>query len=83
MASNDLDLGGAGDALFSPATDSSVKAAFSTLAASRIVDNSEELMSLAREMIRPLLKAWMDEHLPGLVERMIVAEIERIARRAR
>ena len=31
-------------------------------------------------MIRPLVKAWVDEHLPGLVERLVVAEIERMAR---
>ena len=77
------DRAGARDSLFSAATDSSVRAAFSTLAATRIIDNSDELMELAREMIRPLLKAWIDEHLPALVERMVIAEIERIAHRGR
>jgi len=33
---------------------------------------------LVREEIRPLLKAWLDAHLPGLVERLVRAEIERV-----
>lgn len=36
---------------------------------------------LIREEIRPLLKAWIDAHLPPLVERVIQAEISRIAER--
>lgn len=35
------------------------------------------------EMLRPMLKAWLDENLPALVERLVEAEIERIARRGR
>lgn len=37
---------------------------------------------LVREEIRPLLKAWLDEHLPGLVDRAVRAEIERVVGRA-
>ncbi len=33
---------------------------------------------LVREELRPLLKAWLDAHLPGLVERLVRAEIERV-----
>lgn len=33
---------------------------------------------LVREEIRPLLKAWLDANLPGLVERLVRAEIERV-----
>jgi cell pole-organizing protein PopZ len=32
------------------------------------------------EMLRPMLKVWLDENLPPLVERLVRAEIERIAR---
>jgi uncharacterized protein len=35
---------------------------------------------LVREMLRPLLKAWLDENLPGMVERLVRSEIERVAR---
>jgi cell pole-organizing protein PopZ len=37
---------------------------------------------LVREGIRPLLKSWLDVHLPPLVERLVRAEIERIGERA-
>ena len=33
---------------------------------------------IVREEIRPILKSWMDSHLPSLVERMVRAEIERL-----
>jgi hypothetical protein len=35
---------------------------------------------VVRETLRPMLKSWLDEHLPSLVERMVQAEIERVAR---
>ena len=37
---------------------------------------------LVREEIRPLLKDWLDQHLPPLVERLVRAEIERVVGRA-
>jgi cell pole-organizing protein PopZ len=33
---------------------------------------------VVREEIRPLLKAWLDEHLPGMVEHIVKAEIARL-----
>ena len=37
---------------------------------------------VVREEIRPLLKDWLDQHLPPLVERLVRAEIERVLGRA-
>jgi cell pole-organizing protein PopZ len=37
---------------------------------------------VVREELRPLLKAWLDQHLPPLVERLVRAEIERVVGRA-
>ncbi len=37
---------------------------------------------LVREEVRPLLKEWLDAHLPPLVERLVRAEIERVVARA-
>jgi cell pole-organizing protein PopZ len=31
-------------------------------------------------MLRPMLKAWLDQNLPTMVERMVKAEIERVTR---
>ncbi len=70
-------------ALFSTHTKQSVTSSFNLLAATRLADNSEELLGLAREMIRPLLKTWLDDNLPSMVERMVRAEIERVARGGR
>ena len=36
---------------------------------------------LVRAEIRPLLKEWLDNHLPSLVERLVQAEIERVVGR--
>ena len=33
-----------------------------------------------REMMRPMLKEWLDENLPSLVERVVEKEIARISR---
>ena len=36
---------------------------------------------VVREEIRPLLKEWLDQHLPPLVERLVRVEIERVVGR--
>jgi cell pole-organizing protein PopZ len=36
---------------------------------------------IVREEIRPMLKSWLDSHLPVLVERIVRAEIERVVER--
>lgn len=38
------------------------------------------LEDVVRELLRPLLKAWLDENLPGIVQTSVDAEVERIAR---
>lgn len=46
----------------------------------QIVRSGEtSLEGLVRETLRPLLAQWLDEHLPGMVEDMVKAEIARIA----
>ena len=39
------------------------------------------LEDLTRELLRPLLRDWLDQHLPGIVEAQVQAEVERISRR--
>jgi len=38
------------------------------------------LEDVVRELLRPLLKGWLDEHLPTIVQTAVQAEVERIAR---
>jgi uncharacterized protein len=42
--------------------------------------NDATLESLVRELLRPLLKDWLDRNVAGIVERCVNAEIERIAK---
>jgi len=42
-------------------------------------DEAHPVESLVREMLRPMLKEWLDENLPGLVKEMVAREIARIA----
>ena len=39
------------------------------------------LEDVVRELLRPLLKDWLDANLPGIVETAVQAEVERISRR--
>jgi uncharacterized protein len=36
------------------------------------------LEDIVRDMLRPLLQTWLDEHLPGVVERLVREEIARV-----
>lgn len=38
---------------------------------------------VVREMLRPMLKEWLDDNLPAIVEKQVEAEVQRIARMAR
>ncbi|MCF6329105.1 MAG: DUF2497 domain-containing protein [Henriciella sp.] len=38
---------------------------------------------VVREMLRPMLKEWLDDNLPGIVEKQVEVEVQRIARMAR
>jgi uncharacterized protein len=66
--------------LLSSVTSAAVDSAFNTLAQTVLVQNARTLEDLVREMLRPMLKAWLDDNLPGMVERLVRAEIERVSR---
>ena len=40
------------------------------------------LEDLVREMLHPMLKDWLSENLPPMVERMVQKELEKLARQA-
>jgi cell pole-organizing protein PopZ len=66
--------------LMSTATSAAVDSAFNALAQTVLVHNARTLEDLVREMLRPMLKVWLDDNLPGMVERLVRAEIERVSR---
>jgi cell pole-organizing protein PopZ len=66
--------------IMSSTTSAAVDSAFNALAQTVLVQNARTLEDLVREMLRPLLKSWLDDNLPGMVERIVKAEIERVSR---
>jgi cell pole-organizing protein PopZ len=51
-------------------------------AAPQIVRSGEtSLEGLTRELLRPMLKDWLDANLPSLVEALVAKEIERITKK--
>jgi uncharacterized protein len=70
----------ASPALVSADAANSVASHFQALAASIVLSESDLIERYARDLLRPLLKQWLDDNLPHIVERMVRAEIERVAR---
>jgi hypothetical protein len=66
--------------ILSQSTVSAVESAFNTLAHTVLSNNARTLEDLVKEMLRPMLKSWLDDNLPGMVERIVKAEIERVSR---
>jgi cell pole-organizing protein PopZ len=66
--------------LLSRQTTAAVDSAFNALAHALRKQNSQTLEELVRETLQPRLKSWLDDNLPGLVERMVRAEIELVSR---
>jgi uncharacterized protein len=76
----------------SPATAAAASAAFAELAAAAqeqrragelsLGGSDRTLEAIVREALRPLLQTWLDQNLPGVVERLVREEIARAAREA-
>jgi uncharacterized protein len=66
--------------LISTATDSTVTGSFNMLAHTVLTQNARTLEDLVKDLLRPMLKGWLDQNLPPLVERLVRAEIERVTR---
>ncbi|KIZ39532.1 MULTISPECIES: DUF2497 domain-containing protein [Rhodopseudomonas] len=66
--------------MLSRSTASAVESAFNSLANTVLSNNARTLEDLVKEMLRPMLKSWLDDNLPTMVERIVKAEIERVSR---
>jgi len=80
VAANNLP---AESALLSAQADASVANAFEALTRSMMLQNSPFMEETVRDLLRPMLKQWLDDNLPPLVERLVRSEIERVARGGR
>jgi cell pole-organizing protein PopZ len=66
--------------LLSPEADEAVALSFGALTADLDVRSAELADSMVRDMLRPMVKTWLDENLPTMVERLVREEIQRVAR---
>ena len=69
------------DAIASPATMQSTRGALDQLSRLMVkpdADGDGTLEGLVRELLRPMLREWIDANLPGMVEQMVAREIAKI-----
>lgn len=77
------------EALLAPAVAAAATAAIGNLLravsqerTSAVTRGGPTIEDVVREEVRPLLKEWLDQHLPAMVERLVRSEIERVVGRA-
>jgi uncharacterized protein len=69
--------------LMSERTDKAATQAFASLATTILNRDARTLDDLMQDMLRPMIKTWLDDNLPTVVERLVKAEIERVSRGGR
>lgn len=81
-----------GDSLMSETTQAATAAALASLTGAMgpqagggqpVTPGGRTLEDLVAELLKPMLKQWLDDNLPPLVERLVRQEIERLADRVR
>jgi uncharacterized protein len=72
-------------ALLSPQAAYATQASFQALANAMMAQLGGDagLQDRAHDLLRPMLRQWLDDNLPTMVERLVREEIERVARRGR
>jgi cell pole-organizing protein PopZ len=71
------------ESLVSASVGASVSSAFNALATTMFLQNTSMVEEALRDLLRPMLKQWLDDNLPTMVERLVRSEIERVARGGR
>lgn len=77
-----MDIPATKSALLSERVERQVAASFTELSEAFAARSRKTFDEMAEEMIAPLLRDWMENNLPTLVERLVREEIERVARGA-
>jgi cell pole-organizing protein PopZ len=78
----DFDLLSEGAASSAAASFSGLLGSVSGVRGMPLGDGAKTLEELVKDLLRPMLKDWLDRNLPGLVERLVAREIAKIAGRA-
>jgi cell pole-organizing protein PopZ len=73
------------DAIISEPVVSQAAGSFNRLAGSlRLADTQGQTVEgVVRELLQPMLREWLDQNLPAIVEAKVEAELDRISRLAR
>ena len=66
--------------LLSPQATEAAALSFGALSAGLDVRSAELADGMVRDLLRPMLKQWLDDNLPAIVERLVRDEIQRVAR---
>jgi uncharacterized protein len=66
--------------LLSPRTNAAVSMSFEDLSKAIAANTGRGLDQTVDEVLRPMLRTWLDDNLPALVERLVREEIERVSR---
>ena len=66
--------------LLSAQAGAQVSASLDDLAKAMMGGNGRKLDEVVEELLRPMLKTWLEGNLPQMVERMVREEIERVSR---
>ncbi len=64
-------------------TDKLVSNSFDSLAHTVLSQNARTIDDVVKDILRPMLKSWLDNNLPTIVERLVRSEIERVSRGGR
>jgi cell pole-organizing protein PopZ len=60
-------------------TEEALSAAFGRISALKVSAETKTLDGLVADLLRPMLKEWLDANLPAIAERLVKQEIERIS----
>ncbi|AJY46747.1 PopZ family protein [Martelella endophytica] len=69
------------DALLSSDTERRIGDALRELSAALEQEGARSMEEIVAEELRPLLREWLEEHMPSIVETMVAKEIERMRKR--
>lgn len=81
----DTDFDQSEEALVDKIAETATVGAMAKLAENIAISNSVEgttLEDIVRELLRPMIKTWLDENLPNTIDRLVSKELERLAEKA-
>ena len=66
--------------LLSQEANKAISSSFAALSTIQSVMDKTTMDDMVTQLLKPMLKSWLDHNLPALVEKLVRAEIERVAR---